>query len=188
MDRLDAAQAGDADGQLPGVTQLCSLHADLGVGAGGTAGLRGLADRMRRVAVVPQPLAVDLRIADRVVLPEQAAAEVVAAVDVLSRLMPDPVGRSEWRGYRARFVERYGMSTVVPLAQLIDPLTGLGYPEHFSTAAGVPPAPLSRRDERLLALAQQAVIDGVREVVLDDAAVAALAEAGHDGGHVSTPH
>lgn len=51
----------------------------------------------------------------------------------------------------------------------MDPTAGLGFPCHFAdpdrngVAAG-----WSRRDERLLALAQQAALDGVQEVVLDD--------------------
>nr|WP_230416912.1 lantibiotic dehydratase [Micromonospora tarapacensis] len=169
------------------VQELRSLHGRLGATTGRATDFRGLAARMRELAVGRQPLAVDLRLGDQVVVPHQVATEIIAAVEVLRRLTSHPAGRSEWRGYHARFVNRYGMASVVPLAEVVDPVAGLGYPEHFGDVDSPAVAPLSRRDERLLALAQQAVIDGVREMVLDDAAVWALAGPDHDEGLVS-PH
>ncbi|GIF69319.1 hypothetical protein Ais01nite_73540 [Asanoa ishikariensis] len=77
------------------------------------------------------------------------------------------------------------MAAVIPLADVIDPVTGLGYPTHFHTPADGADPSLSGRDERLLALAQQASIDGAREVVLDDAAMVALAGTDHDSYRVS---
>lgn len=184
LDQLDAIPPTERGGQT--VQELRALHRRLGATTGQSTDVRGLAARMRKLAVARQPLAVDLRLADQVVVPHQVAAEVIASVEVLRRLTPHPTGRPEWRAYHARFVDRYGMTAVVPLAEVVDPVAGLGYPEHFGGAAN-PAAPLSGRDERLLALAQQAVIDGVREVVLDDAAVRALAGPDHDEVLVS-PH
>ncbi|MBQ1017979.1 lantibiotic dehydratase [Micromonospora sp. D93] len=187
LDQLDTVQDDHLNEQQPVAAALASLHVDLGGITAGTTQLRELADRMRRVAADPQPIAVDLRLADQVTLPIQVAAEIASAVGMLRRLTSHPGGRPEWRTYRARFVDRYGMTAIVPLAEVLDPLTGLGYPEHFTRAAEVPPASLSSRDERLLALAQQAVIDGAHEVKLDDAAVKALASPAPDEGHIS-PH
>ncbi len=52
---------------------------------------------------------------------------------------------------------------------------------HFEdTELPVPARKLAGRDERLLALAQQAVLDGAQEVVLDDDALDALAAVGRD--------
>ncbi|MCG5446189.1 lantibiotic dehydratase [Micromonospora sp. NIE79] len=186
LDQLDTVQ-NHLNEQQPVAAALWSLHGDLGGIAAGTTHLRELADRMRRVAADPQPVAVDLRLADQVTLPIQVAVEIASAVGVLRRLTSHPGGRPEWRTYRARFVNRYGMAAIVPLAELLDPMTGLGYPEHFTRAAEAPPASLSSRDERLLALAQQAVIDGVHEVKLDDAAVKALANPAPEEGR-SSPH
>ncbi len=181
LDQLDAIPHTEQT-----VQRLRALHRHLGTTTGRAADVRGLAARMRELAVGGrQPLAVDLRLADQVVVPHQVAVEVIASVEVLRRLTPHPTGRPEWRSYRARFVDRYGMAAVVPLAEVVDPVAGLGYPEHFGGAAD-PAAPLSGRDERLLALAQQAVLDGVREVVLDDAAVRALANPGAEG--LVSPH
>ncbi|MFG3702756.1 lantibiotic dehydratase [Micromonospora sp. NPDC047620] len=185
LDRLDAISHTEPGGQA--VEELRALHGRLGAIAGRATDVRELAARMRKLAVCRQPLAVDLRLGDQVVVPHQVATEVVAAVEVLRSLTPHPTGRPEWRAYHARFVDRYGMAAVVPLAQVVDPVTGLGYPQHFDGADYPAVAPLSGRDERLLALAQQAAIDGVREVVLDDAAVRALAGPDHAEGLVS-PH
>ncbi|WP_123606408.1 lantibiotic dehydratase [Micromonospora sp. Llam0] len=188
LDTLDAAFDGDLEGQRALRVELRSLHGRLGgTSAGSATYLRGLADRMRSVAAATQPLAVDLQLANRITLPEQVAAEIAASVEVLRRLTPDPAGRPEWRAYRARFVDRYGMTAVVPLDRLVDPLVGLGFPEHFGTVADAPAAPLSGRDERLLAMAQEALIDGAREVVLDDTAVDWLAGTNRVTGPVS-PH
>ncbi|MFY1636552.1 lantibiotic dehydratase family protein [Solwaraspora sp. WMMB335] len=190
LDTLDAVFDGDPEGQRALRAELRSLHGRLGgtsTSAASATYLRGLADHMRSVATATQPLAVDLQLADQVALPEQVAAEIAASVEVLRRLTPDPAGRPEWRVYCARFVDRYGMTAVVPLARLVDPLVGLGFPEHFGTGTDAPAAPLSGRDERLLAMAQQALIDGAREVVLDDTAVEWLAGTGGVAGPVS-PH
>ncbi|WP_018908087.1 lantibiotic dehydratase [Salinispora arenicola] len=188
LDTLNAVFDGDPEGQRALRVELRSLHDRLGVTSAGSAiYLRGLADHMRNVAPATQPLAVDLQLADQVALPEQVAAEIAASVEVLRRLTPDPAGRPEWRAYRARFVDRYGMTAVVPLDRLVDPLVGLGFPERFGTVADAPAALLSGRDERLLAMAQQALIDGAREVVLDDTAVEWLAGTGRVTGPVS-PH
>ncbi|MDG4834107.1 lantibiotic dehydratase [Solwaraspora sp. WMMD1047] len=187
LDHLDVCHDDGPDKQRTVRARLRALQGRLGASAGGVTDLRGLANEMRCVAAVPQPLAVDLRLGDQVVLPRQVAAEIVTSADVLRRLTPDPAGQPEWRAYHARFVDRYGMAAVVPLAQLVDPMTGLGFPDHVSTANRALAATLSGRDERLLALAQQAVIDGVDEVVLDDAAVRALAGTERDEYLVS-PH
>ncbi|WP_327038063.1 lantibiotic dehydratase [Micromonospora maris] len=177
LDQLDAIPHSEPVGQT--VQELRALHGRLGATTGRATDVRGLAARMRELAVGRQPLAVDCRLADQVVVPHQVAAEVIASVEVLRRLTPHPAGLPEWRAYHARFVDRYGMAAVVPLAEVVDTVAGLGYPEHFGSVDS--PAALSGRDERLLALAQQAVIDGVGEVVLDDAAVRALAGPAAEG-------
>ncbi|MFE7868739.1 lantibiotic dehydratase [Micromonospora humida] len=188
LDTLDAVFDGDPEGQRAVRAELRSLHGRLGgTSAESATYLRGLADRMHGVAPATQPLAVDLQLADQVTLPEQVAAEIAASVKVLRRLTSDPAGRPEWRTYRARFVDRYGMTAVVPLDRLVDPLVGLGFPEHFGAVADAPTALLSGRDERLLAMAQQALIDGAREVVLDDAAIEWLAGPSRITGPAS-PH
>ncbi|WP_433616941.1 lantibiotic dehydratase [Dactylosporangium sp. CA-139114] len=132
--------------------------------------------RLRRAADTPQPLMVDVRLGSAVTLPQRVAAEAAAAAGALLRLAPNPHGDPGWRVYRQRFLDRYSLGAVVSLLDLVDPAAGLGFPEHFTRpAAAETRAELSARDELLLRLAQQAALDGVTEVVLDDTTLDALA-------------
>ncbi|WP_246267148.1 lantibiotic dehydratase [Nonomuraea typhae] len=148
-------------------------------GEGAARARQAVAARMRALhpAEDAQPLRVDLRLDGSVTLPAQVAAEVEAAAGALLRLTPHPAGHPAWQDYHLAFLERYGEGAVVPIGQLIDPATGLGFPAHYRKPWE--PGPLTHRDRRLLALAQQAALDGAREVVLDDAAIDDLA-AGHE--------
>ncbi len=132
-------------------------------------------------AVAWQPFMVDLRLGCTVALPPQVVAEAEAAAGALLRLTPHPAGHPAWRDYHSRFLDRYGAGAVVPVQQLVDPTAGMGFPAHYE-GTGRPPIPveLPRRDERLLALAQQAAMDGVREIVLDDEFLGGLAGGGTD--------
>jgi len=141
-------------------------------------------ERMRALSdTAMQPLMVDLRLGATVVLPRQVAVEAASAAGALLRLSAAPTGVPAWRAWYARFLDRYGPGAVVPVTQLVDPTAGLGFPCHYAdpdrngVAVG-----WSRRDQRLLALAQQAALDGVQEVVLDDDVIEALA-----GGEVGEP-
>ncbi len=145
--------------------------------------------RMRALSdTAKQPLMVDLRLGGTVVLPRQVAVEAASAAGALLRLSAAPTGPPGWREYHGRFLDRYGPGTAVPVVQLVDPTAGLGFPCHYADpdrdggAAG-----WSRRDEGLLALAQQAALDGVQEVVLDDDVIEALA-GGEVGELRPAPH
>ncbi|MBV9143815.1 MAG: lantibiotic dehydratase [Pseudonocardiales bacterium] len=146
-------------------------------------------ERMRALSnTTIQPLMVDLGLGGTVVLPRQVAVEAASAAGALLRLSAAPTGVPAWQEYHGRFLDRYGPGAVVPVTQLVDPTAGLGFPCHYidpdrnGVAAG-----WSRRDERLLALAQQAALDGVQEVVLDDAVIDALA-GGEVGELRPAPH
>lgn len=152
----------------PGDAELPQIHALL-TGDPATASAR-----MRAVAQVDQPLMVDLRVGCSMVLPHAVAEEVAAAAGALARLTPYPDGHPGWRAYHARFLSRYGVNAVVPVRDLVDPARGIGYPEHFAAPEQDLPAVLSRRDTQLLTLAQQAVLDGRKEVVLDGDFIEAL--------------
>lgn len=121
---------------------------------------------------VEQPLAVDLRLGCDLVLPEQVAHEAELAASALVRLTPQPLGAPAWRDYHTRFLDRYGVGALVPVLDLVNADTGLGFPAGYrGIFAASPPASLTSRDVRLLTLAQQAVMDGCDEVVLDDQAI-----------------
>jgi lantibiotic biosynthesis protein len=170
---LDALSAADAGGQpgCEGTAALREAHSRLVVAA--PAGLGAIAARMRELAGAPaHPVAVDLHAGCHVTISPRVADEAAAAASALARLSPHPHGASGWKDYRARFLDRYGTGTAVPVTDLLNPVTGLGLPAHYTSP---PPAGRCARDERLAALAQQAALDGAAEVVLDGALIGEIA-------------
>ncbi|MGW6454365.1 lantibiotic dehydratase [Streptomyces sp. NPDC055078] len=136
---------------------------------------RETAERMRALSSASdQPMTVDLRLDCRLVLPQAVAVEAAAAAETLIRLTPAPTGNASWREYHGRFLGHYGPDTLVAVDQLVDPTNGLGFPRHFLTARPGT-RELTPRDETLLALAQQAALDGTDEVTLDEKRIDALA-------------
>ncbi|MBT8227341.1 MAG: lantibiotic dehydratase, partial [Dactylosporangium sp.] len=179
LDALDEVNAADAAEVAAMVGELRVIHRQLAAcprpAVGGRAAV--VTARMRtpdRTAV--QPLAVDLRMDCSLVLPPPVAVEAATAAETLLRLSPAPAGTAAWREYHARFLDRFGGGALVPVSQLVDPVAGLGFPRHTAHPDRFGHVPQrSGRDERLLALAQQAALDGTQEVVLDDSAVDVLA-------------
>ncbi|WP_088979162.1 lantibiotic dehydratase [Micromonospora coxensis] len=145
-------------------------------GADGRALRQLVSYQMRSLALSEhEPLAVDLRLDASVTLPDQVAQEVERAVLVLTRTSAHPYGTAAWRAYHQRFYERYGIGSLVPLREVVDPDSGIGFPDGYSGASAAQPrSPLSRRDEVLLAIAQRAALDGANEVLLDEALIAQL--------------
>ena len=112
-------------------------------------------------------LTVNLRPDVDVVLPQAVMREAERALDVISRISPYPHGTPAWQNYRTRFLERYSMGAVVPLLDLTDPDTGLGFPAGYrGTVLAEPARSTTRRDEHLLALAQEAALQGQTEITL----------------------
>ncbi len=170
---LDALSAVGVGGQ-PGCERTAALreaHARLCSAA--PAGLGAIAACMRELAGAPaHPVAVDLHAGCHVTTSPRVANEAAAAASALARLSPHPHGASGWKDYRTRFLDRYGTGTAVPVTDLLDPVTGLGLPAHYTAP---PPAGRCARDERLAALAQQAALDGAAEVVVDGALIGEIA-------------
>jgi lantibiotic biosynthesis protein len=131
--------------------------------------------QMRRAATTRKhPLAVDLRLDAEASLPVQVAREVERATEVLTRLSAYPVGTPAWRAYHQRFYERYGIGSMVPLLDVVSD-SGIGWPDGYpGTVTPERRSPASPRDEALLALAQEAALEGHSEVVLDEERLAAL--------------
>jgi len=134
-------------------------------------------------------LSVDLRSPCRLVLPLGVVREAEATADLLARLAPDPDGTAAWRDFHARFVERFGVGGLVPLLDLVDLGTGLGFPAGYRGSRPCPPRPvgLSARDELLLGVAQTAAVTGSREVELDGPLLDAL-RTDTAKGWVAQPH
>lgn len=110
------------------------------------------------------------------------------AASALLRLTRQPAGEAAWRDFHAAFQDRYGTGTLVPLAEVVDPDAGLGYPAGYPGSVLPSPTPgPSERDERLLALAWQAMADGSREVILTEEHVLDLTDDRFDERYIP-PH
>ncbi|MEY9211566.1 lantibiotic dehydratase [Thermobifida halotolerans] len=121
------------------------------------------------------PLALDLLLDCQVQLPRRVAHEMERAASALLRLTRQPTGEKAWYDYHAAFVERYGTGTLVPLTDVLNPDSGLGYPAGYSGSVFPPPEDGSTaRDERLLSMVWQAVATGGREIILTDTDIDAL--------------
>lgn len=177
MDRLREVEAASVPAVATTVRELESVVATMG--RHNTEGTSR--DEQRRVRVMltrrmrelsaqgRTPVAVDLLLDCAVTLPLEVAHEMERAASALLRLSRQPNGEASWRDYHAAFVDRYGTGTVVALADVVQPDAGLGYPSGYSASVLPSPAPeITGRDERLLALAWQALADGTREIVLTD--------------------
>lgn len=122
-----------------------------------------------------RPLVVNVRPDCDIVLPTAVAREAERALEVISRISPYPNGSPAWQDYRARFLERYSMGAIVPLRDLTDPDTGLGFPVGYrGTILKRPVLATTRRDEHLLQLAQAAALNDQREVVLTEEDIEAM--------------
>ncbi|MET9959470.1 lantibiotic dehydratase [Streptomyces sp. NPDC006326] len=110
-----------------------------------------------------------------ITVPEAVLSEVASAASALVRLSPYPSGPPAWTDYHQCFLQTYGDGAAVPVTELVGD-AGLGWPAGYLGADRPAPArTLSARDEAFLALAQQAALDGAREVVLTEELIAELA-------------
>lgn len=122
-----------------------------------------------------QPLVVETRLDCDITVPEAVIREAETAASVLLRLTPYPFGHPRWKDFHLRFRQRYGVGAVVPVRDLVAD-AGLGLPaDYLGSAQKTPPRPLTRRDETVLSLVQQAALDGAEEIVLTEATIQALA-------------
>ncbi len=145
--------------------------------------------RMRELSSAGRtPLALDLLLDCGVRLPHLVAHEMERAASALLRLTRQPTGEAAWRAYHVAFADRYGTATLVPLAEVLDPDAGLGYPAGYRGSVLPAPTPgTSERDERLLAMAWQAMADGTREIVLTEENVGDLTDETFDERYIP-PH
>lgn len=118
--------------------------------------------------VKTQPLTLDLRMDCSLTLPPQVARQAEQAATVLARLSAYPFGTPAWKDFHNRFFERYGINSLVPVRDLVDPDVGLGFPAGYRDAEPERGEALTSREQRLLALAQAAVLDGRNEIILDE--------------------
>ncbi|WP_328297221.1 lantibiotic dehydratase [Streptomyces sp. NBC_00435] len=130
---------------------------------------------MKEVTGSVSPAWPDTVLTAQITIPADVLSEAEKAASTLLRLSPYPFGAPAWRDYHQRFRQTYGHGTAVPVTDLVAD-SGLGFPSGYLGAAHPSPArTLSARDEKFLALAQQAALDRAREVVLTEELLASLA-------------
>ncbi|MGW3562774.1 lantibiotic dehydratase [Streptomyces sp. NPDC000941] len=134
-----------------------------------------LAQSMQHVSATARvPLLVDTVLDCDVQLPEHLASEAAEAATVMYRLTPHPYGYPQWRDYHQRFRARYGAGAMVPVLDLVAD-SGLGFPADYLGADRTrAPRHLVERDETVLTLLQQAMLDDSPEIVLTKTTVSKL--------------
>ncbi|MER5929727.1 lantibiotic dehydratase [Streptomyces sp. NPDC002054] len=147
-----------------------------------------VAVRMRDLTTVtPTPLLIDTALDCETQLPQSVIAEVQAAVSALYRTTPQPYGYQHWRDYHRRFRARYGVGALVPVMDLVAD-SGLGLPAGYvGSERGAALKVRTDRDELLLALMQQVLLDGSDELRLTDAMVDALEKAAGEDERLFVP-
>ncbi|HWO61335.1 MAG TPA: lantibiotic dehydratase [Umezawaea sp.] len=135
---------------------------------------------VRRMAAAEHPVHVDLELDAHVRLPHEVAREVERAADAVWRLSAQDNARSRnLADFHRRFLERYGIGELVPVADLLDPDVGIGPPAGYERPwTTAPTDPDDSRQPVLNRLLAQAMADGVAEVVLDDDLIARLCPPG----------
>jgi lantibiotic biosynthesis protein len=142
--------------------------------------LESAAEQMRAVHDIPgRVLAVDIALAGKLTVPEAVLHEAEAAATALLRLTPFPFGNPIWKGFHARFLARYGVGAVVGVRDVVAG-SGLGFPAGF-LGAPRPRAPhlVTERDVTLLALIQQATVEGRTEITLTEQVIGGLRVGDH---------
>ncbi|MFG3291664.1 lantibiotic dehydratase [Streptomyces sp. NPDC048179] len=173
--QLDAIDAGSLTALAETVRELHMVRAGLDE-CTTQGGREGVAARMRDLipGLRRHPVALDLRLDAQIALPEEVAREIERAALILTRLSIRPYGTAAWNEYHQRFYERYGIGTMVPLAEVVAD-SGTGYPDGYpGTPAGARRPRVSARDDALVRLAQSAALDGRDEVILTDVQIEAL--------------
>ncbi|WP_432010672.1 lantibiotic dehydratase [Streptomyces cucumeris] len=177
----DQLEKADAAG-IPDIADLASQLASIRDGvnhpdttAPWTPGAR-LTQSMQHVSATARvPLLVDTVLDCDVQIAEHLVREAAEAATVMYRLTPHPYGYPQWREYHRRFRARYGAGAMVPVLDLVAD-SGLGLPADYLGADRTrAPRQLVERDETILSLLQQAMLDDSPEIVLTKATVSELA-------------
>jgi thiopeptide-type bacteriocin biosynthesis protein len=184
-DRARSGQAQEIGRQLTAVRDRLRAHNSARSGAMTFVPEHDELERlMRELAPQARPvLAVDLALDCEVSIPGRVAADAAQAAGVLLRLSRHRDGLPTWRAYHAAFCERYGTGLAVPLTDVANPGTGLGYPAGYPGSVFAEPPDLpAERDQRLLELAWTSMLSGDDALVLTDEMLDAVT-----GGWQPTP-
>ncbi|MFD3514888.1 lantibiotic dehydratase [Streptomyces sp. NPDC058657] len=174
LDKADAAHIPDIADLA---TQLTDLHARMDHPTGPTPWAPGsaLVQDMQRLSTAGRvPLLIDTALDCTLDVPESLLDDAAEAAQVMHHLSPHPYGYPQWRDYHQRFLDRYGAGAEVPVTELVAD-SGLGMPSGFLGSERTrAPYQATGRDEKILRLLQEAMLDGSRELVLTRARIADL--------------
>jgi thiopeptide-type bacteriocin biosynthesis protein len=188
LDRLDTADLPEVAGMLKELTAIHDdlAHLDRGLTpAESDLPIEVVAERMRTAVTASAAqtgrddaartvIAIDVELDCRIIVPDAAVHEAEAAVTALLRLTPNPFGAPQWKDWHLRFRDRYGAGAVVPVRDVVAD-SGLGYPAGFLDASRRQAARvISERDAAVLALLQQAAVDGRTEIELTESTISEL--------------
>ncbi|MGF1432458.1 lantibiotic dehydratase, partial [Kitasatospora sp. LaBMicrA B282] len=121
--------------ELTAVRRELAGYADAPIGAG-RAAWQAVTARMRRLHATDRPVRVDLGLDVEVCLPTAVRAEAEQAAAVLWAVAAGRPGPAALRAHHRDFLARYGVGRAVPLADVLDPTTGLGAPADHRPAPG----------------------------------------------------
>lgn len=183
LDRLSALPDHPVRNALAEVAKGLNEYAQTSIGSGYPA-WRAARDSMRELHASERAIHVDTRMDGEITLPRTVAVELEEAVSLAWRLAPNPPTRENpLAEYHSRFLERYGVGTLVEVNELLDPQRGLGAPENY--LASLAPrrksddvANSTARDDLLFEMAQLATAQGEREIVLDADLIRRLTDCG----------
>jgi len=174
VDAASIAEVADLVGELYAIRDALPAGLVDAVPAEASARMAALAPAART------PLLIDTAADCEADIPTAVAHEIRDAVAVLYRFSPHPFGHPAWREYHTAFRVRYGTGALVPVLDLVAD-SGLGLPAGFlGSVRETPPRQLSERDEKVMALVQEAMADG-GELLLTDAVIDGLCAEGGAG-------
>lgn len=172
---VDAGPCADLVADLRAVRDAIAQHNQILAPTDGRRLRTALRQKMTALSTVKaQPVTLDLRMDCSLTLPPQVAREAERAATVLARLTAYPFGTPAWKDFHNRFFERYGINSLVPVLDVVNPDVGLGFPAGYRDAEPEKREALTSREQRLLSLAQAAVLDGRDEICLDEELIRTL--------------
>lgn len=179
-ERVTETVVGDDEGAFRQLSGPWSEFERAAPGEGRPAWDRAMA-RLRDISpeVTPQ-LRVDAGVARRLTVPPAVVREVEDYASSMWRIAPEAEPRPHLREYADRFKDRYGAGASVPLAEVVDPHRGLGYPRGYRGADwhgdAVTPTATTGRRVLLGELVQEALHAERREITLTDALIDELSD------------
>ncbi|MFD5163490.1 lantibiotic dehydratase [Streptomyces hawaiiensis] len=185
VEDADAPSAADLVADLRAVRNALGHHNQVLVPAEGRRLRTALRQKMTALSTVKaQPFTLDLRMDCSLTPPPQVAREAEEAATVLARLTAYPFGTPAWKDFHNRFFERYGINSLVAVRDVVDPDVGLGFPAGYRDAEPEQREALTAREQRLISLAQAAVLDGRDEICLDEDLIRKLTVADQDAPQI----